>query len=163
MAKRKSNRSRRDTNVVATRRVHAPRPSLRHPAVTIAPVRSVTPPSVGTVRDGRVWHPEGEARPAYDILERPVPIRRLVDRPKPTTSWSQAKSPRKAAQARSSINRYGPSHQMQTKALVAFERPPVTDVCTRRQERKRVLHAKGKAGGLVKRPRRSKWSSFSCR
>lgn len=57
--------------------------------------------------------------------------------------------------------RYGPSAQ--TKATVAFEEPHKLPLCTRRAVRKEVLHAKGVAGGKVRKPKRNEWSDVSCR
>lgn len=45
---------------------------------------------------------------------------------------------------------------------IAFRNPRHVDVCSRREERKRVLHAAGAAGGRVRRPRRNVWSGVSC-
>jgi len=49
---------------------------------------------------------------------------------------------------------------------VAFEAPRTVTVCQRRQQRKEVLHAKGTAGGSVRKfkpRRRSEFSTVSCR
>lgn len=51
----------------------------------------------------------------------------------------------------------------QTKAIVAFAEPDKIPLCIRRKERREVLHAKGVAGGKVRRPgRRTQWSDVKC-
>lgn len=45
---------------------------------------------------------------------------------------------------------------------IAFRDPRRVDVCSRREERRRVLHASGAAGGRVRSPRRNSWSGVSC-
>lgn len=51
----------------------------------------------------------------------------------------------------------------QTKAIVAFADPHKIPLCIRRKERREVLHAKGVAGGKVRRPgRRNQWSDVKC-
>lgn len=50
----------------------------------------------------------------------------------------------------------------QTKATIAFQEPHKLPLCIRRKERREVLHATGKAGGKVKKPRRNEWSEVSC-
>lgn len=45
---------------------------------------------------------------------------------------------------------------------IRFRDPRRVDVCSRRETRKRVLHAAGAAGGRVRRPRRNAWSGVSC-
>lgn len=51
-----------------------------------------------------------------------------------------------------------PSHR------ISFEAPARVILCVRRKQRREVFHAKGLAGGRgYKRPRRSVYSSISCR
>ena len=47
--------------------------------------------------------------------------------------------------------------------VLRFDVPESTMVCVRRHRRKEVLHATGKAGGRVKRPRLNAWSKVSCK
>lgn len=85
--------------------------------------------------DLRRFDPERRTRPAPAVLRRAA---RLVVQPfRPPT--------------------YRPPFQ------VAFADPRKVDLCVRREARKRVMHAKGKAGGKVRRGRRSPWSSISCK
>lgn len=53
--------------------------------------------------------------------------------------------------------RNAPSNQ------VGFTIPDRIALCRRREARKRVLHAKGVAGGRVRPPRRNLWSDVSCK
>lgn len=46
---------------------------------------------------------------------------------------------------------------------LAFSTPREVLICVRRKQRKEVLHAKGKAGGKVRPPRRGPWSHVHCR
>jgi len=50
----------------------------------------------------------------------------------------------------------------QTKAVVAFRAPEAVAVCVRRKMRKEVLHAKGKAGGKVRKPKFNSLSKYRC-
>lgn len=46
---------------------------------------------------------------------------------------------------------------------VGFQAPKRVDLCRRRRERSRVLHAKGVAGGRgFRKARRNEWSQVSC-
>lgn len=121
--RRKSVRARRDPNVIATRSVLRPVPSLRSG-------RSV----MGA--DRRFFVPD------------PVPLifspRRVLGSPTATP-----------------VGALGP------KASLGRERPRVTFpafsfVCERRRVRRRVIHAKGVAGGRVRRPRFNSYSKVSC-
>lgn len=48
-------------------------------------------------------------------------------------------------------------------APLRFADPRRVVVCIRRAIRKRIMHAKGVAGGRVRRPKRTPWSSISCK
>lgn len=45
---------------------------------------------------------------------------------------------------------------------ITFRDPRRVDLCARREARRRVMHARGSAGGKVRRPRRNSWSGVSC-
>lgn len=45
---------------------------------------------------------------------------------------------------------------------VAFQSPLRLEICKRRHERRRVMHAKGKAGGRVRKPKWNRFSGVSC-
>lgn len=47
--------------------------------------------------------------------------------------------------------------------VYSFALPKTTVVCVRREVRKQVIHAKGVAGGRVRKPRRNRNSNISCR
>lgn len=53
--------------------------------------------------------------------------------------------------------RNAPSNQ------VGFTMPDRIALCRRRETRKRIMHAKGVAGGRVRPPRRNLWSDVSCK
>lgn len=162
MAKGSKSKStgRRDHNTITTPRVHS------------RPFASSTPPRVHSyagppgIEDGRVWHPDGDARPAYEAFtQKPIQRPQLVDRAKSgSTKSGPSKRLKRALQA--SINRYGYKWQSKTKAILAFADPKKTAICIRRAARKTIMHATGYAGiknHRFKRPKRSRWSSTSCR
>jgi len=98
-----------------------------------------------SIEDRRTWHPEGPQRPAR-TLSRARQRFTLVE---------PLKRNQKRTPAYSGVN-----------ATVAFAAPESVAVCVRRQQRKEVLHARKKTGrgkGRQKRPRRSWYSSISCR
>lgn len=108
-------------------------------------VELLPPPLVNTFEDRRTWHPEPDfarspktapsGRPAMVVVPKAHPA------PK-NRSWAVLGPP---------------------PATLAFERPRVTPVCVRRQTRRQVLHALGRAGGRVKPPTRGPFSHLSCR
>lgn len=149
----------RDANAVASRRLHLSPPPKTPVADSVLRSRN-TPPSP-SIADGRVWHPDRSARPALYDSGVPASPNRLVDRAR-VHSWSQKKALR-PRQGSPSKFRYGPTYQSQTKAVLAFHAPQSVNICKRRSTRKQVIHAKGIAGGRVKKPRFNQWSKYSCR
>lgn len=55
------------------------------------------------------------------------------------------------------------SRSLTSPTVIGFADPRKVEICRRREERRQVLHAKGVAGGRVRKPRRNKWSGVSCR
>lgn len=94
--------------------------------------------------DRRDYYPEPYTRPAR-TAPYGSPARVVIGHPQPT------------GKIRSS-GLLGP-----LPAIVAFERPRQVAVCQRRQTRRQVLHAFGKAGHRVSRPKRTPLSGISCR
>lgn len=90
--------------------------------------------------DRRTWHPEGPQRPARSLYR--------------ARHWLTLAQPRKANQR--------PSRGVPV--AVGFEDARNVLICQRRQRRREVLHALRKAGKTgQRRPRRSWYSSVSCR
>lgn len=167
MARNKnSKRTRRGNNFshpTATRRVHRPPSSKTRFTFRSPGMRSIDM----TLADGRVWHPEGAARPVYDDLQRPVSRVVLRDVPRvlktaesPRRSKKRGSKPRSRAQA--ILNRFGPNLDRQTKAIVAFADPRRIPLCIARSVRTRVLHAFNRVGAGNKRPRFRPNSGVSC-
>lgn len=99
------------------------------------------------LEDRRTWNPEGSLSPARSF-SKPRHRLTVVDRRKPTSYQFSLKK----------------SFPSQTRAIVAFRAPSRVLVCVRRNMRKQVLHALRKTGMTgQKRPRRSVYSSVSCR
>lgn len=102
------------------------------------------------VEDRRLFEPG--VRPFRTLRSRA----RLVVAPRPRAKPSVAK--------RSDAPRRHSAFFSGVPARIAFKAPERVLVCIRRQRRKEVLHAKGKAGKVGQRkPRRSAASSISCR
>lgn len=134
----KKSRSRRDNlstllNPIATPRVH-------RPPLTIRVTYTTNTRALQMIEDRRTFYP------GLSPYKRPV---------------QQATVGRPARLALVEPKRYGPSAQ--TKATVAFAEPQKLPLCHRRQTRKEVIHATGKAGGKVRPPKRNEWSDVSCR
>ena len=129
----------RDAPAIARRSLLDPlsdlmRPTLVRPSL-ISPVDWEAP--LRTLEDRRTWHPGSVPtawEPAKVIGGRPARLR---------------------ASRRPSLLSPSP--------VVAFDVPERVAVCVRRKTRKEVIHAKGVAGGRVRRPSRSIYSSISCK
>lgn len=110
----------------------------------------VTPAVVDlrSIEDRRRWHPERALRPALSFSGLAARTDVLVDR-------------RPSRKAIAAGFKFQP---LQTKAILGFREPDRVLVCVRRQARKEVLHALGKAGrGGGRRGRRGWSSGISCR
>lgn len=162
MAKKNKSRGGRGANVTASPRLHAS-PSVSPNRVTnrIFARPSVSPPAAPGVEDGRVWHPSGDARPAFDTAMRPNPRIVLKDRPSLAPRWGSSPKRIKAAGGRS---KRPVARALHTKAFRAFESPSKVLVCVKRKVRREVIHALSKAGrGRRSRPKYGPHSSISCR
>lgn len=114
-------------------------PSYRYSAPPVPRVRPLSVVSLPLLEDRRSFHPAPAIRPAFSS---PRSTSRIVVRQRP----SQGRFP------------------SQTKGILSFEVPNRVAICVRRGVRKAVLHALGKAGKRGQRkPRRSAFSSISCR
>lgn len=127
----------------ATRRVliSPPRPALlvvRRPSV------------LRQLEDRRTFHPQGPARPAAGFF---LPRHRLVAR-QPRRQVMLGNSPAWSPDQAGFFS--------SPPVLVGFQAPRQVAVCIRRRVRKQVIHAKGYAGGKVRRPRRTEYSGVTC-
>lgn len=163
MAKKSRNRDGRATNVSSSRpRLHVS-PSVQTPRLVTRSVfldRVILPPP-SPIEDGRVWHPEGDARPSYDTAMRPNPRIVLRDRPRtaPKAHLYTKTSKRPVRALKRDVKRH-----LHTAAIRAFEKPLSVYVCIKRKIRKEVFHALRKAGrGGMRKPRYSLNSHISCR
>lgn len=169
MAKNNSKRDRRGANATTspkrsrqTSRLHvspSPKPQVRLAVDRQRPSAAID--------DRRVWHPLGDARPAYDTSYRPVKTLRVLDRPRTLQSplpKGSIKVGKKAAQRQrqAQINRFGPDYHSQTKAIVAFAEPGKVLHCIKRKVRREVLHALNKAGRGNRRPTYRPESKIHC-
>lgn len=134
-------RTGRDVVTIARRQKRLPRSTAYRTSVTLG-------------EDRRTFHPEGKNRPVFAspryaarIMPKDIRVGH-ANRNRPNSSWGSAVfvQPR------------------QTKAILAFDMPDKVAVCVRRNRRKEVLHALGKAGsGGMRKPRRNATSAISCR
>lgn len=99
----------------------------------------VHPLSFSPTLDRRTWHPLGRSRPLTIAVDPPGGDRDAARRVARRAPWSFTRS-----------------HDV-------FADPMKVSVCVRRETRKRVMHALGKAGGRVRPPRRNEFSEISCR
>lgn len=107
------------------------------------------PPPLTQIEDRRLWHPEGEFRPARMFNS---PRHRLVE------YGVRVRSARSSGSSVRSTRRLRP--------IVAFADPSNVLVCARREMRRQVMHAfrrTGRGGGPKKRPTFSWYSRISCK
>lgn len=118
-------------------RVRAPK-TIRHPLPHLA----LTKPKLTLYQDNRSWHPERTFRPALSISRS---MRGAVrTRPLTLSKPTRFQTPRLSESLK-------------------FPDPKRVLICIRRNQRKRVLHAKKVAGsGGLAKPRRNQWSDVSC-
>lgn len=98
------------------------------------------------VEDRREWHPDPVAP-----LRSPRRWRHRLTLPQVVISPA-----RPARFGVSATKTYSPT-------LPAFHAPKTLALCVRRKQRREVIFAKGKGGGKHRRPRRNKWSNYSCK
>jgi len=109
----------------------------------VSPIRSLR---LQNFEDRRRWHPLGIAAPAKSFSS---PRHRLVL----TESLGQ-----------SSVKKLNRNPFASLSSKISFKAPGSVLVCVRRRQRREVLHALRKAGKTgQKRPRRSEYSSISCK
>lgn len=181
MGKRNNRTDRRATNVSASRyiitttkhyykpsktRLHG-RPSPRTPAAD-AVIRNPPRPPLQPAADNRRYHPLGGNRPVVSYSGTQSHRKRLYDAPRPVkghvTKWGQSKRSQTRAVQRATFvaNRFGPKLDRQTKAILAFHDPHKLPLCDQRKARREVLHARGIAGGRVRKPTFKPNSRISC-
>lgn len=108
-----------------------------------------SPLTLPLVSDRRLWNPEASYTPQGRVIpvvyasarrvSRVIPVSRPISRSRPT-----------------------PGHPLLYPGWqVAF--PKAVSICVRRHVRRRVIFARGHAGGPVRRPRRGPYSNYSCR
>lgn len=106
-------------------------------------VRPVSPTNylsiLQAIEDRRTWHPSPYTRPLASFT---VGKRSTIKHASKTSLGGPASFSR---------------------AALTFAQPKKLALCIRRAQRKQVIHAKGIAGGRVRRPRRNQWSEISCR
>lgn len=101
--------------------------------------------------------------PVFEPLELDRPLVEVEDR---RTSFPAVYRPAKrfVGYARLSMPAVVPPRSRRRFShVVKFQDPSGVLICVRRKVRREVLHAKGRAGGRVRRPRRNEWSNISCR
>ena len=112
------------------------RRSLPDPLKLVRAVRVSS--TLRAIEDRRTWHPEGEFRPARSFNKA---RHALVVKKSPASSSGRFRLPTR----------------------VMFDAPKKVLICVRRQRRKEVIFAKGKAGGGRRRsPTRNWYSDVSC-
>lgn len=103
-------------------------------------------PDLTEIEDRRRWHPLGQAAPAHGLSKPRHRLKMSEPLPRNRDAFRDAIRPK-----------VSPS-------ITAFSVPLPVAICVRRQRRKEVLHALNKTGKVgQKRPRRSEYSSVSCR
>lgn len=122
-------------------------------------------PTVNTKapRDINILSPQNFVR----LLSAPVPTvsdRRVFDFERASRRAYVSVGPRSASGlvARPAATHRALAGHVGVPTAIAFRDPARVDLCSRREERKRVMHARGSAGGKVRRPRRNAWSGVSC-
>lgn len=116
------------------------RASRRWAAATVqVPALRLQPLTLMPTLDRRTWHPLGRSRPLTIAVDPPGGDRDAARRVARRAPWSFTRS-----------------HDV-------FADPMKVSVCVRRETRKRVMHALGKAGGRVRPPKRNEFSEISCR
>lgn len=148
---RSSDSARRDAAVIARRQTAEPFDDLLD-----APFADRSPwsPPLLDIEDRRLFYPGNP----YTGFQR---ARNLSGSPARLVVWgSSARSPEMQPRGRQGPSRasvWGPPHR------VGFEVPDSVVVCVRRKQRREVIHAKGRAGTRVRKPRRNQYSEIACR
>lgn len=145
MGKSRKNQRRRDVSTISNRRL----PTL--PTQTLKTPDYLKPLSLlQELEDRRQFHPEGRQRPARGFRN----ARHRLTEHKTITRRQQPNKKFKTV----------PTGLQQTTHRIGFEQPEQIAVCVRRKKREEILHALKKTGKTgQKRPRRSYYSSISCK
>lgn len=142
MARRRhKNRSNPNVQRVAYVQRHARSPVRRR-------VLQIAIPRFAPLRvyeDRRFWRPE------------PLKLRPLFAAPR-SSGRIVAAPP-----AGSPLGAKGSGTERRLPSKLTFQDVTRVGLCVRREERKRVIHAIGAAGGKVRPPRRGPWSEISCK
>lgn len=183
MGKRNNRTDRRGANVTASRsyikNIHYYNPSSTRLHVRPSPRTLPTPAAdavLSRVRarppqpaaDNRFYHPLGRQRPLVTYSGTPSRPKRLYDAPRAVKNhvlkWGTSKRRHSAAVQRATFvaNRFGPKLDRQTKAILAFADAKQLPLCSKRKARRQVLHARGIAGGRVRKPTFKEHSKVSC-
>lgn len=184
MGKRNNRTDRRGANVTASRSYIKTVQYYKTPSRTRLHVRpsprTLSTPAADAVlsrvhrrppqpaADNRFYHPLGRQRPVVTYSGTPSRPKRLHDAPRPVKShvqkWSTSNRRHSAAVQRATYvaNRFGPMIDRQTKAILAFADAKQLPLCSQRKARRQVLHARGIAGGRVRKPTFKSNSKVSC-
>lgn len=102
--------------------------------------------------DRRYWNPEDSPTYAPARYRSGAPATVVISRPSP-------------GPLRQSKALHAPIYtpRVSLPSSVRFEAPKAVPICVRRKQRKEVLHALGKAGGRVRKPKQSIYSSVRCK
>jgi len=102
----------------------------------------LTSPQLTLLEDRRRFYPDDFRPPAAIYKSATQPVARLSYSKRPGVKYS-----------------FRPK---QTKAVIAFKAPEAVAVCVRRKVRKEIMHAMGKAGGKVRKPKHNSLSKYRC-
>lgn len=137
---KKSNRRRRDTQTIASRRL--PLDLLSTPSRHLTTLDQFKGP-LRELEDRRQWHPLGPYAPARTIGRR-----------------ARIQSKNDTRQNR--YTKYDP--RLRSTAALTFAEPQQVLICARRKIRREVIHAFRKNGRKGQKPaRRNFWSRISCK
>lgn len=120
-----------------------PRPTL------LVVRRSFGSPVLRQLEDRRTFHPAGRQRPAAGFFMARHRLR-VVNTARASTAPYLGDSP--------STETFSPVVPIG----VGFVAPRQVAICIRRKSRREVMHAKGYAGGKVRRPTRNEYSGVIC-
>ena len=108
------------------------------------------------LEDRRTWHPEGPRRPARGFKSS---RHRLA-----LTQQTTRRSPSAKGRGMAALPSFQPKLYGSPLTKIGFVEPQQVAICVRRKQREEVLHALKKTGKSgQKRPKRSYYSSISCK
>lgn len=103
---------------------------------------------------------------SFDPLRSGLDLLAVEDRRRFTPGLSKPRTVRQVARVLMALpgkKRRPPKAAFSVPEVHAFALPKTTAICVRRAIRKEVIHAKGRAGNKVRRPKRNQFSRVSCR